>query len=465
MSFENTGRDWCAAMVLVALAPAAWGGAAVSVPQPGALLPLEHAVALAQQHDPWLVGNRLAQQSVEAASVAAGALPDPKVAVGFMNLPTDTFDFNQEPMTQFSVGLSQSFPRGSSLKLRRQQLALQAEQYPLQRQERLARIEVMVSELWLELYKTRGSIALIDQNRVHFEQLVDVAMSSYAAAVRRMRQQDVIRAELELTRLADRLTVLEERGQTLAQDLGKWLGESGSAGFGAAGAGIPGLGRALPDTALRDPRWVESGAPPDRQLLGQYLLGHPAIAMLDKKIEATGTGIDLARQKYKPEWGVAASYGYRDDDPTGARRADFFSVGVTLDVPLFTANRQDRELQAAVADAESVKSEKWLALRDMVAAFESARAQYRTLGERQRLYRQRLLPQMHQQAEAALSAYTSAEGDFAEVARARIAELSALIDALGIDVERQKVIARLNYFFVHRDPGAATVADGPRTEP
>ena len=112
-----------------------------------------------------------------------------------------------------------------------------------------------------------------------------------------------------------------------------------------------------------------------------------------------------------------------------------------------------------------MKSEKWLALRDMVAAFESARAQYRTLGERQRLYRQRLLPQMHQQAEAALSAYTSAEGDFAEVARARIAELSALIDALGIDVERQKVIARLNYFFVHRDPGAATVADGPRTEP
>ena len=36
------------------------------------------------------------------------------------------------------------------------------------------------------------------------------------------------------------------------------------------------------------------------------------------------TGVELAHQKYKPEWGVSAQYGYRADDPTGRGRADFF---------------------------------------------------------------------------------------------------------------------------------------------
>ena len=58
---------------------------------------------------------------------------------------------------------------------------------------------------------------------------------------------------------------------------------------------------------------------------------------------------------------------------------------------------------------------------------------------------------MHEQAEASLSAYTNDDGDFAEVVRARIAELNARIDALDIEIERLKTIAQLNYFFTTSD--------------
>ena len=47
-----------------------------------------------------------------------------------------------------------------------------------------------------------------------------------------------------------------------------------------------------------------------------------------------------------------------------------------------------------------------------------------------------------------MSAYTSDDGDFAEVVRARIAELNAKIEALDIDVQRAKTIVQLNYFLV-----------------
>ena len=86
-------------------------------------------------------------------------------------------------------------------------------------------------------------------------------------------------------------------------------------------------------------------------------------------------------------------------------------------------------------------------LRKLKAGFETAHVQLKRLDERKALFENELLPQMAEQAEASLTAYTNDDGDFAEVVRARIAELNAQIDALNIDVDRQKTIAQLNYYF------------------
>ena len=52
---------------------------------------------------------------------------------------------------------------------------------------------------------------------------------------------------------------------------------------------------------------------------------------------------------------------------------------------------------------------------------------------------------MEEQAEASLQAYTNDDGDFAEVVRARIADLNARVDGLRIDVSLAKLEAQLNY--------------------
>jgi hypothetical protein len=62
---------------------------------------------------------------------------------------------------------------------------------------------------------------------------------------------------------------------------------------------------------------------------------------------------------------------------------------------------------------------------------------------------------MQAQAEASLTAYTTDDGDFSEVVRARIDELNARIDALDIQIDRLKTISQLNYFFVTSDGVAA----------
>ncbi len=412
-------------------------------------LSLEQAVALARNNDPWLQGSELRQQAVEALSVSEGSLPDPMVDLGFANLPTDTFDFDQEPMTQFRVGLSQVIPRGDSRELRRRQLELMGTEYPHQREERRAQVAVQVAHLWLEVFRARESVRLIEEDRTLFEHLVDVAQSSYSAALGRTRQQDLVRAQLELTRLEDRLTVLRERQDTARSKLGAWLYVVEGAAFTTSGGWREiELAEQLPELEVSDPRLTRSESTFSPRELAGYLQNHPAILALDSRIAAGETGIALAEQKYHPQWRLNASYGYRDDDPMGNDRADFFSVGVAFDLPWFTSKRQDPQVQSAAASAEALRTERSLALREMIAAFDAQRARLVRLEERRTLYRDRLLEEMHEQAEASLAAYTHDDGDFSEVVRARIAVLNARIDALDIEIERLKSISQLNYFLV-----------------
>jgi outer membrane protein TolC len=418
-------------------------------------LTLDKAVQAAQVNDPWLAGNRHAQDAIEPSSVAAGTLPDPQVSLGLANLPTDTFDFNQEPMTQVKVGVTQMFPRGDSLAMKRKQLATVGSEFPFQRQDRRAKIVVTVSWLWLDAYNAQESIALIEEDRPLFEQLADIAEASYSAAFGKTRQQDIIRAQLELTRLDDRLTVLRQKREMFMEKLSEWVSEYFREEYGEGPASQKPLAwsqleldKKLPDIKmLRQSLYVSSREAKPQEFY-DAVAKHPSLLALDREIEASNIGIDLARQQYKPAWGVNAAYGYRGNNGKGQDFADFVSLGVSFDLPFFTKNRQDKDVQSSVSQAEAVKTKKWMLVRKMLADFEKTKTQLKRLNERQSLYKKQLLQQMNAQADAALSAYTNDDSDFAEVVRSRIAELNARIDALSIDVERQKAIVQLNYYFM-----------------
>ncbi len=411
-------------------------------------LAFNQAIHLAQKNDPWLLANQHQQQSLVSLSLAAKTNPDPKLSIAFANLPTNGFDFSQEGMTQFKVGLSQTFARGKSLTIKHSQLLLASQQYPLQRQDRKNQLAVTVGTLWLDLYRVQQSIALINENYGLFEQLAQVAEASYSSALGKTRQQDIVRAQLELTRLEDKLNQLELEQDHYHGMLTRWLSnlslrESDQASFIKP---ILTVDNKLPKLELVNSKLVYQ-ASSELDKIALLFSQHPSVKALDKKIAASGKGIELAEQKYQPQWGVNASYGYRADDLLGNSRADLFSVGLVLDLPIFTENKQDHEVKAAVSQTQAIKTEKLLLLKQLISTFTSAKGRLLRLQERQNLYKERLLPQISDQAQASLTAYTNDDGDFAEVVRARIAQLNSQIDFLDINVKQQQVILEINYLF------------------
>ena len=411
-------------------------------------LALQNVIKIAVLNDSWLKGNEYSQEAIEESSIAAGTYADPKVTIGAANIPTDTFDLNQEAMTQLQVGISQMFPRGDSLEIRQEQLKLQASQYPYQREDRKGKLTVQIAQLWLEAYKAQESIALIEKNRSLFEQLADIAESSYSSAFGKTRQQDIIRAQLELTKLEDRLTLLKQKKDTALLSLSEWLSDftedkinSGNI-LESSNLLLP---RSFPNIEMINPNYFNLKE--DSEKILTMFENHPSIKNIEQKIKATSKSIKLARENYKPQFSVNTSYAKREDDLMGRNRADLFSVGLTFDLPIFVKNKQDKELQVAMLKTKSVETEKILQYKKLFSLYETTKADLIRLKERQSLYLTKLLPQMNEQSEASLTAYTNDDGDFPEVVRSRISQLNAQIDILNINVDIQKNIVKYNYLF------------------
>ena len=392
------------------------------------LLTLEQAEQIALVNEPGIISQQWQMESLSAQSVADGQLKDPKLQVGLNNLPTDTFEFDQENMTQFKVGIVQQFPSGDSLNIKQQKTQKQSELFLSKISDRKLSIIKEVRLTYFEIYYWEKAKTTIKQNKQFFSQLVDIVQSMFS--VGRNNQQDLIRAQLELSRLDDRLVKITQKINTQRSKLSRWIGAQNS---------VQALTSQLP--VLSIPTISD-----DFETLSQLFYTHPKILEIDKKMEISRKDIELVKESYKPGWALNVGYGYRDNMPNGNKRSDFLSAGVTIDLPLFTANRQDKKLLAKERTYQSLKDKRVEMLRQLVANLQQEVANEEQLQNRHQLYNNLLMPKAKQQTQASLLAYQSDRGDFADVMRAYIDDLNVKLDERRIAVDHLQSKAKILYF-------------------
>lgn len=392
------------------------------------VLTLEHAEQMALADEPGIISQQWQMQSLSAQSIADGQLMDPKLQVGVNNLPTDTFDFDQENMTQFKVGIIQQFPAGDSLNIKQQKTEKQSQLLISKISERKLSIIKEVRLTYFEIYYWEKAKQTIKKNKRFFSQLVGIVQSMFS--VGRNNQQDLIRAQLELSRLDDRLVKITQKINTQRSKLSRWIGMKYS---------VQSLSPQLP--ILSTPVLSD-----DFETLSQLFYTHPKIHAIDKKMEISRKDIELVKESYKPGWALNVGYGYRDNMPNGNKRSDFLSAGISIDLPLFTANRQDKKLLAKEHSYQSLKDMRVEMLRQLVADLQQETANEIQLQRRHQLYKKLLIPQSRQQTQASLLAYQSNQGDFADVMRAYIDDLNVKLDERRIAIDHLQSKAKILYF-------------------
>ncbi len=385
-------------------------------------LTLVEAEDIALASEPGYSALRESAAALRDRSHAAAELPDPALRVGMANFPVNRGGFTTEGMTQAQIGLRQEFPRGDTRELSAERFLARSRAQEFAAEGRHRETLMAVRVAWLDVYYWTRAAAILDESRPLFADLVEITESLYS--VGRKSQHDLLRAELELSRLDDRLIEASRAKQGAQARLSQWIG---AAAYRATAPHLPG--------------W---DAIPALSALRSALDAHPRLLAADAEIEARQSVIAIAEEAVKPGWVLDFGYGFRDGVlPSGEPRSDFVSLSVTVDLPMFGRQRRRSALSAALHERSAARSGRQRLLARLEADLAGEHARWSEHTRRLALYDRSVLQLSEGQAEAAMLAYQSDAGSFSDVLLGYIGSLNTRIDYVRIQTERAKAYAAL----------------------
>jgi len=387
--------------------------------------------------NPGLSAMRSAVEAVHAKIGPAGALDDPMLAYalapetvgGFRTPGGRRRGLNQR------IGLSQAIPWPGTLDLRSKAAVAETESVA----QRLSDFRLQLAErtraAYAEWYYVQRALAVNAENRTLMARLRGVAETAYGTG--QAPQQDVLQAEVELTRLQNQTLEIERRRSTVQ-------------------AGINGLLNRDPQAPLPLP-WVlpPAGKLPDYANLRQMALArYPALKRLDAEIAADQDRVDLARKGFYPDFKLSAGYNSLWDAPEKQ-----FTVGAAINIPI--GARHQGELEEANARLRQSRAERLDARASLLSSLDQSYRTARQARDSIALYADRLLPLARLNMKAAEADYSNGTGDFLKLITAEQQYLAAKLELARWRADFFTQFAALDY----RTGGALTTNQTQETKP
>lgn len=385
---------------------------------PGGGDPLRALVQEALERNPDLASLSSSSEAKKERILPAGALPDPMLSLAFSNLPTDDFSLDKEPMTSRDIGISQAIPFPGKLSLKEEIARLDAAQAADGVESLRNLVRFRVKKNFFLLLQNREEIRLTEKNKALLGELLAVANARYA--VGKSPQQDLFKAQVEISRLGNMLISLRKKEVELRADINTLRNRPVETPVGLpASYAVPGVFHVEEDLL---------------EIAGE---SNPDLKRGKDAIKQKETALKLARKMILPDFQIGAAYKFREDAPNGMERPDFVSAGVGISLPLWHGRKQDREVEAAVRDltaAEKSYENSWNSVRNRIR---DITADIEALTASLSLFDTGLLPQAREAVASSLSAYEVGMVEFTSVLLGRIS-------LFQLEIEREKTAQALS---------------------
>ena len=435
MSFSFFSRSWrrgyspsLIVILISAIYTSGYWGLAVADTKPdhdGSVLTLDVAITKALAGNPGLAEIKARAEALAAVPEQAGALPDPTVNVGLLNVPTSSFNLHQEDMTMMEMGVSQTIPFPGKRALREKVAEHEAMASAESVEEARLRLTRDVKLNWWRLFYYDRTLKLLNEAEGFFQQLIDIAQANYK--VGKGAQQEVMMAQLELSKL---------KGETL-----DFLGQRGaeSAKLNALLDRDVGTPLIIPsETTFKLPELA--GA----KLQDKSLLARPLFAQHGRMLEAAKAKVELAQSDFYPDFTVGGGYAFRQNTPTGQGRSDFASVQLSMNVPIYANHKQAK----AVDQRKSELLQEQYALKDehhkIQAEIEAKTSEYQQTRKKLLLLEHEILPQAQQAVDSLLSGYQVSQKGFSDLLRTQLSYFQYQIQYWQALTNTQQILAELS---------------------
>jgi outer membrane protein TolC len=389
-------------------------------PEPAHLAAL---VAEALANNPEIKASEARWQTFSERVRQAGTFDDPMLMLKIQNaLVRDPLAFDRDVMTAKVIGISQMVPFFGKRALQREGAERAAESERWSFEERKLELRRMVKETWYQLYFIDRSLAIVEKNIGILDDLTRFTETMYG--VGQGLQQDVLKAQVERSKMEDMRISLRQKRRSLEATLNSLL-------YRPAGTAVPTIAEVDLSPVDFDDAELERIAAENR----------PLIRALSAQVEKARVSRKLGEKEFYPDFTVALEYMQRDP-AMGEEGDDMYGAGVTFNLPV---QRQRRRAMIAEAESETRMAQEELNMLRNQIRFGIADALARLERSRKlaELYREGIIPQAGHSLEAAMAAYRVGKADFMNVLDSQMALFNFEREYYDAVAEHQMQLAQL----------------------
>lgn len=362
-----------------------------------------------------------AMKEYEAASLRptqARALPDPTIGFMSTSMTNPIPQYYADPSANVGVSVSQEIPypgkRGLAAEVAQREADGARETYEALKLE----IVAAVKESYFDLAYYERALRLLKENQQLLEELSKIAQANYAVGV--TSQQDVFRAQTEITVLISRQVSLAQRRAAAVARLNELLNRPAASPIGElADYPIPDFGRSTDEL---------------RQM---SVDGSPVLKAQEREVDARSAGLQLARRQLKPDFMAGASYGF------SRQNRDMWQLTFDIRIPLYHKQKQDLAIEEAVREQAGAQHELQAMSQMVNAGIEEQHAMTQASRQLFTLYDTALVPQARLTLDASISSYKVGKVDFLTVITNFVGVLEYRMNYYEEVANYQKSLAKL----------------------
>lgn len=391
--------------------------AAAQTAPPGATV--GELLEILDRENPDAIAARYETEAARARVDPAGAFPDPIFRMELRDIPREDPSLSPSRVGSTRYLFMQTLPFWGKRDLRREVAAAGADAAEGQRRAMVADLRARLKIAFALHYQARQSTRMTDEILAVAQDLQRIAETRYASGV--APQQDVIRAQVEVTTL---------RGELIALDNAD----------SAARARLNALLNRRPDEPLAEPLALRPQPTPavlEPHALEEKLRErNPGIFTQAAQLDAAERNVRLVERNRYPDFTLGVAPIQQQNSVT------MWEVMLEMNIPLQQGARRSQEFEAErMADAARAKRD--AAIARALGEFREAQAALDAAQRTVVLLRDRQTPQAELTFQSALASYRTGKVDFATLLEAHHQVWRTRLETLRAEVEQEMRLAEI----------------------
>lgn len=379
---------------------------------------LDELVRTALAQNPSIQAVRQTAQAKRTRVLPEKTLPDPMISFQTMGNLIPLSLQKEDPSSGRTINLEQEIPFPGKLRLRggvaEAEADIDAWNYELIRRQIIADLK----RAYYDYCLIHKSIEIVEKNKDLFQSFAEVAEARYRAGLG--IQQDVLKAQVEISMLRDRLAVFEQRRAIIEAMINRLTYRPIEAPLGKP-------------EALRESSFHYSF----EELVRLAQANSPMLKMQEREIARNDHAVQLAQKEYYPDFSVGLSYVDRDE------MREMYGMMVSVKVPLYFWRKQRPELQAARLNLAGAQKQRDSVVSSLSYEIKDSHTIAVTSEKLMQLYETTLVPQARMALESAVASYQVGKVDFLTLIESTVTVLDYELKYYEALTEFQKALAQI----------------------